>query len=153
MVIMAGMEENLFPHKMSQNEPGRLEEERRLAYVGITRAMQKLYFTCAETRNLYGTDHFNPISRFVRDVPKEFMKEVRLKNTVIRPTSFSTNSRISDSGDLTGFELGQRVSHHVYGEGIILNFEGNGPRARVHVSFEQVGTKILILASANLQSL
>ena len=153
LVIMAGMEENLFPHKMSQNEPGRLEEERRLAYVGITRAMQKLYFTCAETRNLYGTDHFNPISRFVRDVPKEFMKEVRLKNTVIRPTSFSTNSRISDSGDLTGFELGQRVSHHVYGEGVILNFEGNGPRARVHVSFEQVGTKILILASANLQSL
>ena len=100
-----------------------------------------------------GSTAIGTISRFVRDVPKEFMKEVRLKNTVIRPTSFSTNSRISDSGDLTGFELGQRVSHHVYGEGVILNFEGNGPRARVHVSFEQVGTKILILASANLQSL
>ena len=153
MVIMAGMEENLFPHKMSQNEPGRLEEERRLAYVGITRAMQRLFFTCAETRSLYGTDHFNPISRFVRDVPAEFLKEVRLKNTVVRPTSFAVSAMKSDHGDLTGFELGQRVSHHVYGDGVILNFEGNGPRARVHVSFEQAGTKILILSSANLKAL
>ena len=75
------------------------------------------------------------------------------ENILLFCSSLILNSKISDSGDLTGFELGQRVSHHVYGEGVILNFEGNGPRARVHVSFEQVGNKILILASANLQSL
>jgi len=149
LVFLAGMEENLFPHKMSIDEPGRLEEERRLAYVGITRAMQKLYLTFAETRSIYGSESFNAISRFVRDIPKEVLEEVRLQNTIARPTSYAA-VRTTDEGSDTGFQLGQQVMHNVYGEGTILNFEGNGPRARVHVGFEQVGTKILILASANL---
>ncbi len=149
LVFLAGMEENLFPHKMSIDEPGRLEEERRLAYVGITRAMQKLYLTFAETRSIYGSESFNAISRFVRDIPKEVLEEVRLQNTIARPTSYAA-VRTTDEGSDTGFQLGQQVTHNVYGEGTILNFEGNGPRARVHVGFEQVGTKILILASANL---
>ncbi|MGB2218330.1 MAG: DNA helicase II, partial [Porticoccaceae bacterium] len=80
LVFLAGMEENLFPHKMSIDEPGRLEEERRLAYVGITRAMQKLYMTFAETRSTYGTESFNSVSRFIRDIPKEVVEEVRLQN-------------------------------------------------------------------------
>ena len=150
LVLIAGMEENLFPHKMSLDEPGRLEEERRLAYVGITRAMQKLYLTFAESRSIYGSESFNSVSRFVRDIPKEVIEEVRIHNTIARPTSYAASSIQSDQGDNTGFQLGQQVNHKVYGEGVILNFEGNGPRARVHVSFEQVGTKILILASANL---
>ena len=150
LVLIAGMEENLFPHKMSLDEPGRLEEERRLAYVGITRAMQKLYLTFAESRSIYGSESFNSVSRFVRDIPKEVIEEVRIHNTIARPTSYAASSIQSDQGDNTGFQLGQQVNHKVYGEGVILNFEGNGPRARVHVSFEHVGTKILILASANL---
>jgi DNA helicase-2/ATP-dependent DNA helicase PcrA len=149
LVFLAGMEENLFPHKMSIDEPGRLEEERRLAYVGITRAMQKLTMTFAETRSTYGTESFNSVSRFIRDIPKEVVEEVRLHNTVTRPTTYA-DARISDEGSETGFQLGQQVRHNVYGDGIILNFEGNGPRARVHVAFDEVGTKILILASANL---
>ena len=150
LVFLAGMEENLFPHKMSIDEPGRLEEERRLAYVGITRAMQKLYLTFAETRSIYGNESFNSVSRFVRDIPSEVIEEVRLQNNIARPTSYAAGSLQTDQGEATGFSLGQQIMHNVYGEGVILNFEGNGPRARVHVSFEQVGTKILILASANL---
>ena len=153
LVFLAGMEENLFPHKMSLEEPGRLEEERRLAYVGITRAMQKLYLTFAESRTIFGSESFNSVSRFIRDIPKEVIEEVRLQSTVSRPTSYARGSLSSDQGDDTGFSLGQAVNHQVYGEGVILNFEGNGPRARVHVSFANVGTKILILASANLVAL
>ena len=152
LVFIAGMEENLFPHKMSIDEPGRLEEERRLAYVGITRAMQKLYLTFAESRSIYGSESFNSVSRFVRDIPKEVVEEVRLQTNIARPTSYAAGSMQSDEGADTGFALGQQVFHNVYGEGVILNFEGNGPRARVHVSFEAVGTKILILASANLSA-
>ena len=74
---------------------------------------------------------------------------MRLQNTIARPTTYA-DGRISDEGSDTGFQLGQQVRHNVYGDGIILNFEGNGPRARVHVAFDEVGTKILILASANL---
>ncbi|MDA8652033.1 DNA helicase II [Porticoccaceae bacterium] len=150
LVFIAGVEENLFPHKMSLDEPGRLEEERRLAYVGITRAMEKLVLTFAESRSIYGSESFNSVSRFVRDIPREVIEEVRLQNTITRPTSYASGGIRSDQGDETGFQLGQQVNHQVYGEGVILNFEGNGPRARVHVRFEQVGTKILILASANL---
>tara|TARA_B110000046_G_scaffold141835_1_gene148619 strand:- start:15332 stop:17491 length:2160 start_codon:yes stop_codon:yes gene_type:complete len=152
LVFIAGMEENLFPHKMSIDEPGRLEEERRLAYVGITRAMQKLYLTFAESRSIYGSESFNSVSRFVRDIPKEVIEEVRLQNNIARPTSYAASAIQSDEGGDTGFGLGQQVYHNVYGEGVILNFEGNGPRARVHVRFEAVGTKILILASANLSA-
>jgi len=151
LVFIAGMEENLFPHKMSIDEPGRLEEERRLAYVGMTRAMQKLYLTFAESRSTYGSESFNPLSRFVRDIPQQVLEEVRLQNTIARPTSYAA-PRSSDEGSNTGFQLGQQIRHPVYGEGVILNFEGNGPRARVQVGFEQVGTKILILASANLEA-
>jgi len=149
LVFIAGMEENLFPHKMSIDEPGRLEEERRLAYVGITRAMQKLYLSFAETRSIYGSESFNSISRFVRDIPKQLIEEVRLQNSISRPTTYAAAFN-SDEGSATGFQLGQQIRHNIYGEGVILNFEGNGPRARVHVSFEEVGTKILILASAKL---
>jgi len=152
MVFLAGMEENLFPHKMSLDEPGRLEEERRLAYVGITRAMEKLYLTFAESRSIYGNETFNSVSRFVRDIPSDVIEEVRLQNNIARPTSYAAGAIQSDQGQATGFSLGQQIMHNVYGEGVILNFEGNGPRARVHVSFEEVGTKILILASANLSA-
>jgi ATP-dependent DNA helicase UvrD/PcrA len=155
LVFIAGMEENLFPHKMSADEPGRMEEERRLCYVGITRAMTKLYLCYAETRQLYGSESFNGVSRFVRDIPQELLEEVRLGASVSRP--FSGGARVSGTfaGDLneTGFSLGQRVMHGIFGEGVVLNYEGSGPHARVQVNFDREGSKWLVLQYANLESL
>mgnify|MGYP001411806632 FL=1 len=137
---------------MSLDEPGRLEEERRLAYVGITRAKKKLFISYAENRSMYGagSESYNPISRFIREIPAGVLEEVRLRSAIVRPTSLGSRGLQSDEGEGTGFYLGQQVNHQVYGEGVILNFEGNGPRARVHVKFEAVGMKILILSSARL---
>ncbi|WP_461481005.1 DNA helicase II [Porticoccus sp.] len=155
LVILAGMEENLFPHRMSAEEPGRLEEERRLAYVGITRAMQKLYLTFAESRQQYGSENYNSVSRFVRDIPAALVEEVRLRTQIHRPTSYAQKPgvRFSDAGDDTGLSLGQRVSHHIFGEGVVLNFEGNGAHARVQVNFDREGSKWLVLSYAKLTPL
>ncbi len=155
LVILAGMEENLFPHRMSVEEPGRLEEERRLAYVGITRAMQKLYLTFAESRQQYGSESYNAVSRFVRDIPAGLIEEVRLRTHVQRPTSYAQKPAVSlsDSGEDTGLSLGQRVTHHVFGEGVVLNFEGNGAHARVQVNFDNEGSKWLVLSYAKLTPL
>nr|WP_298136530.1 DNA helicase II [uncultured Pseudomonas sp.] len=157
-VFLVGMEEGLFPHKMSLEEPGRLEEERRLAYVGITRAMQKLVISYAETRRLYGSETYNKVSRFVREIPPQLMQEVRLSNSVTRP--FSGSSSMSGSSLFagsavpdTGFSLGQRVRHSLFGEGTILNFEGAGAQARVQVNFEDEGSKWLMLGYAKLEAL
>jgi DNA helicase-2/ATP-dependent DNA helicase PcrA len=152
LVFLAGMEENLFPHRMSAEDPSRLEEERRLAYVGITRAMKKLYLTFAESRQQYGTESYNSVSRFVRDIPSEHIEEVRLGRQVARPTSYAkkTASRFSDQGTDTGLALGQRVSHKIFGEGVILNFEGNGANARIQVNFSHAGSKWLVQSYAKL---
>ncbi|MBS7662662.1 DNA helicase II [Pseudomonas lalucatii] len=157
-VFLVGMEEGLFPHKMSLEEPGRLEEERRLAYVGITRAMHKLIITYAETRRLYGSETYNKVSRFVREVPPQLIQEVRLSGSVSRPfaaagrgtgASMFAGSAVPD----TAFSLGQRVQHALFGEGTILNFEGAGAQARVQVNFENEGSKWLMLSYAKLQAL
>lgn len=154
LVFLAGMEENLFPHQMSLEEPGRLEEERRLAYVGITRAMEKLFITFAECRQLHGREHFNSVSRFVRDIPAELIQEVRLQNQIQRPTSFAAiTPGLSDEGQNTGFDLGQRVNHKIFGEGVVLNFEGNGPNARIQVNFDGEGSKWLVLSFAKLEAI
>jgi DNA helicase-2/ATP-dependent DNA helicase PcrA len=157
-VFLVGMEEGLFPHKMSLEEPGRLEEERRLAYVGITRAMQKLVISYAETRRLYGSETYNKVSRFVREIPPQLVQEVRLSNSVTRP--FNSSSSMSGSSLFagsavpdTGFSLGQRVRHSLFGEGTILNFEGAGAQARVQVNFEDEGSKWLMLGYAKLEAL
>src|SRR5690606_13341687 len=86
-VVMAGVEEGLFPHKMSMDDADGLEEERRLAYVGITRAMEKLVITCAESRRLHGQENFSTPSRFIKEIPAQLLQEVRLKNTITRPVS------------------------------------------------------------------
>ncbi len=151
LVFLAGMEENLFPHRMSLDEPGRLEEERRLCYVGITRAMQKLVLTYAESRRLHGAESYNTPSRFVREIPKDLINEVRLGNTLSRPMS-SYAALASPEHEEAGINLGQRVLHQVFGEGVVTNFEGRGSSARVEVSFAE-GSKWLVLQYANLQTL
>ena len=160
LVVMAGMEENLFPHSMSSEEPGRLEEERRLAYVGITRAEKKLLMTYAECRRIYGEERFNAVSRFVRDVPGELVEEVRAKvkrpaapGTVRAAGGSSRKFSTSDKGVDTGFDLGQRVAHPKFGEGVILTFEGQGASARVQVNFDTQGAKWLVVSYARLEAI
>ncbi len=160
LVFMAGVEEGLFPNKMSMDDPDRLEEERRLCYVGITRAMEKLFISYAETRRLYGTETFNVVSRFVKEIPVDCIEEVRLKTAVTRPVSFnrpltkpSSREPMYETGESTGFRLGQRVNHAMFGEGVILQFEGTGPNAVIQVKFAEAGIKRLVMQYAKLQGL
>ncbi|MEL0585817.1 MAG: DNA helicase II [Candidatus Thiodiazotropha sp. (ex. Lucinoma kazani)] len=148
LVFLVGMEEGLFPHSMSADDPARLEEERRLCYVGVTRAMQVLYLCHAESRRLHGNDSYPLPSRFIREMPSELMREVRAGPSISKP--IYGGSPYLETGELTGFNLGQRVRHAKFGEGVVLNAEGQGRSARVQVNFEDVGSKWLVVAYANL---
>jgi DNA helicase-2/ATP-dependent DNA helicase PcrA len=149
LVFIAGVEEKLFPHSMSADDPERLEEERRLCYVGMTRAMEQLYLTYAESRRLHGSESYPLPSRFLREIPGDLIREVRSRPQISRPVyaAASTGYSMHESG----YQLGQRVLHPKFGEGVVLNAEGQGGSARVHVNFEQVGAKWLVAAYANLQ--
>tara|TARA_B100000131_G_scaffold318620_1_gene362853 strand:- start:2985 stop:4079 length:1095 start_codon:yes stop_codon:yes gene_type:complete len=153
-VFLAGMEDGLFPHMMSMEEEGRLEEERRLCYVGVTRAMQRLYLTYAESRRINGSETFNRQSRFISEMPEAVIEEVRLTGTIVRPASsqLSQSSLALSAGEVVGtdLKLGQRVLHQKFGEGIILNYEGEGSSARIQVNFSE-GSKWLVIAYANLK--
>lgn len=152
MVFMAGVEEGMFPSQMTNDEPGRMEEERRLCYVGMTRAMEKLYITYAESRRLYGQDKYHTASRFIREIPADCVEEVRLKSTISRPIHNRFSQATSHASfEETGFQLGQKVVHRKFGEGIVLNYEGSGEHARVQVNFDEFGTKWLVLAYAKLE--
>lgn len=155
LVFLGGLEEGLFPHRMSANEPGRLEEERRLAYVGITRAMRELYLTYAETRRLHGQDSYNRPSRFLMEIPQDLLSEVRMNGALHRPFggSAGAESGLFDSNDEAGLRIGQRVAHGKYGEGVVMQMEGGGERAKVEVNFPGVGSKWLMVGYANLQPL
>ncbi len=149
VVFLAGLEEGLFPHRMSIAEPGRLEEERRLAYVGLTRARQRLFLTYAERRRLHGRDEFAMASRFLAEIPAELTDVVRGRFSVSRPALASSLSA-AGPGDGSGLRLGQRVQHAKFGEGVILDLEGQGASARVQVNFSAAGSKWLVAAYANL---
>ena len=149
LVFIGGMEEGLFPHSMSADDPERLEEERRLCYVGMTRAMQQLYLSHAESRRLHGSETYPLPSRFLREIPGEVIEEVRARAQVSRPYTPAAGS-LSSAQEMTGFQLGQRVAHPKFGEGVVLNAEGQGAGARIQVNFEAVGSKWLVVAYANL---
>ena len=162
LVFLVGMEEGLFPHKMSMDDLSGLEEERRLAYVGITRAKHKLYLSHAESRRLHGEINLCRPSRFVREIPKSLIEEVRLKSTISRPSVGGARlGRSNPSGNLDGsvevpqtnLSLGQRVIHGKFGEGVVLNYEGQGTSARVQVNFDSAGSKWLVLSYAKLEVL
>lgn len=155
LVFMVGVEEGMFPSQMSAEEAGRLEEERRLCYVGMTRAMEKLYITYAEMRRLYGQDKYHKPSRFIRELPETCLDEVRMKAQVSRPASSGRFSQtvVKESFNETGFSLGARVMHPKFGEGTIINFEGSGPQSRVQVAFNGEGIKWLVTAYAKLEKL
>ncbi|USD65249.1 DNA helicase II [Vibrio sp. SCSIO 43136] len=155
LVFMVGVEEGMFPSQMSAEEAGRLEEERRLAYVGMTRAMEKLYITYAEMRRLYGQDKYHKPSRFIKELPEGCLDEVRMKAQVSRPTSSGRFSQtvVKENFNETGFSLGSRVMHPKFGEGTIINFEGSGPQSRVQVAFNGEGIKWLVTQYAKLEKL
>jgi DNA helicase-2/ATP-dependent DNA helicase PcrA len=151
LVFMSGMEDGLFPHQRSIADPNGLEEERRLCYVGITRAMQTLYVTYAEQRRLHGMDNYSQPSRFIAEIPDEHIEEVRPRVQVTRPMrSAGRSSKATTASSELGIRLGQRVRHGKFGDGVILNCEGQGAHARVEVNFENAGTKWLVLSYANL---
>jgi len=155
LVFMCGMEDGLFPHQRSIADPNGLEEERRLCYVGITRAKEALYITHAEQRRLHGMDSFSQASRFIAEIPAELVEEIRPRVQVSRPISRVSRNGRRSAGSMSpaselGIRLGQRVRHAKFGDGVILNCSGQGAHAQVEVNFETVGTKILVLAYANL---
>ncbi len=151
LVFLSGMEDGLFPHQRSISDPNGLEEERRLCYVGITRAKQTLYVTYAEQRRLHGMDNYSQPSRFIAEMPDEYIEEIRPRVQVSRPIrSPARRPGPAGAGAELGIRLGQRVRHGKFGDGVILNCEGQGAHARVEVNFETAGTKWLVLSYANL---
>lgn len=146
-VYLVGMEEGLFPHQRSSEDIVQLEEERRLCYVGITRAERKLTLTYAQHRRLHGSEYYPQASRFLSELPSGLLNEIRLGGTVTQ-TLFSQVS--GDEQNDSGLSLGQRVFHKKFGDGVVLNLEGKGSQARVQVNFEGAGSKWLVLAYAGL---
>jgi DNA helicase-2/ATP-dependent DNA helicase PcrA len=164
VVFLSGMEEGLFPHQRSINDLDGLEEERRLAYVGTTRAMRQLYITYAEKRVLHGMERYGTPSRFIEEIPAELMEEVRPRTQTSRPMggyggsdggfAVPAGRRSGSAGDgSTGLRLGMPVRHAKFGDGVILSIEGQSAQARVQVNFEQHGSKWLMLAYANLETI
>jgi DNA helicase-2/ATP-dependent DNA helicase PcrA len=155
VVFLAGLEEGLFPHQRSAKDPAGLEEERRLCYVGTTRAMKQLFLSYAEQRRMHGVDNYGSPSRFIREIPTELVEEIRPRIQVSRPvfSARPTQRPMIEDDTPVGIRLGQRVRHGKFGDGIILNLEGQGSHARVQVNFERQGTKWLMLAYANLETL
>jgi DNA helicase-2/ATP-dependent DNA helicase PcrA len=153
VVFLAGMEDGLFPHQRSVADLAGLEEERRLCYVGATRAMRQLYITYAEQRRLYGVDTYGQPSRFIGELPPDLIEEIRPRLQVSRPVYIKRNTGSSslDETPAPNMRMGSRVRHSKFGDGVVLNFEGNGPHARIQVNFERQGTKWLMLSYANLE--
>lgn len=144
-VFMVGLEEGLFPGHQSIADPKRLEEERRLCYVGMTRAMEKLYISYAELRRQYGREERHRASRFLSELPSNLIQEIRTTSRTQAPTQ----SKIVSVAESSGFRVGQSVSHAKFGKGVVLGSEGSGVHAKVQVRFAD-GSKWLVVAYANL---
>jgi DNA helicase-2/ATP-dependent DNA helicase PcrA len=144
LVFLCGLEDGLFPHQRSIADPNGLEEERRLCYVGITRAMHNLYITYAEQRRLHGMDNFSQPSRFIAEMPDEFIEEIRPRVQVSRPMRSRSRSpgAAASPGAEMGIRLGQRVRHGKFGDGVILNCEGQGAHARVEGRHEMARSEL-----------
>ncbi|MBR9728375.1 DNA helicase II [Shewanella intestini] len=157
MVFMSGVEEGIFPSKMALDEGDRLDEERRLCYVGMTRAMQKLYISYAESRRIYGREDYAAPSRFIKEIPEKYVEQIRLRAKVSpsisqRYPSKSSSLSFSTPKNSTGFSVGQKVKHFKFNEGVVTSFEGVGEKARVQVNFNDFGSKWLLVSLAKLEA-
>ncbi len=152
MVFMVGLEEGLFPSQQSVDDAGRLEEERRLCYVGITRAMKQLFITHAESRRLYGKETYPRPSRFLKEIPAECLQEIRMRANVTRPV-VAVKKKPSTMQQVGTYKLGQRVRHAKFGEGVVLQMEGEGTQERVQINFQSLGLKWLMISYAKLDTL
>ena len=155
LVFLVGLEEGLFPSQQSSEDQGRMEEERRLCYVGITRAEQQLVLSYAEQRRLYGTTQYGVPSRFIHEIPEQLIQAVRPspKRPSWQNTAYQHAARLKINDNDNGLAVGQRVHHAKFGNGTILDTEGAGNHARVQINFDQVGNKWLVLAYAKLDPL
>jgi DNA helicase-2/ATP-dependent DNA helicase PcrA len=158
VVFLTGLEEGLFPHEQSVNERDGLEEERRLAYVAITRARNRLYLSHAQTRMLHGQTRYNIPSRFLEEIPQQLMKwltprfsrqKAFASDFASRKVEFPKKAPMRDVG---GFRIGQNVSHAKFGTGVIIDAEGRGNDARVQVNFGAQGVKWLAISVAKLKA-
>ncbi|MCW3172887.1 DNA helicase II [Shewanella subflava] len=158
MVFMSGVEEGIFPSKMALDEGDRLDEERRLCYVGMTRAMQKLYISYAESRRIYGREDYARPSRFINEIPEQYVEQIRLRAQVSPsisqrfPARGASPAFSQSSANTTGFSVGQKVKHFKFAEGVVTNFEGTGEKARVQVNFRDFGSKWLLVSLAKLEA-
>ena len=159
VVFVCGLEEGLFPHSRSSNDAAKIEEERRLCYVGMTRAKQRLFLTYAEVRRLNRSDYYPSPSRFLRELPPELTETLlrgrsdRSESAANRMHSTKPTRPFAGSEPHAGpFHLGQHVAHPRFGHGVVLMCEGRGTHARVQVNFESVGSKWLVQSYANLSA-
>ena len=154
VVFLVGMEDGLFPTQRSVEDPSRLEEERRLAYVGITRARDRLVLCYAESRRQYGSETLSRPSRFLDELPAHLLTEVRPRAKISRPVYTTRASRgHADLDDTLPIKLGQHVRHASFGEGVVISAEGSGAHTRIQVNFADAGPKWLVAAYANLTAL
>jgi DNA helicase-2/ATP-dependent DNA helicase PcrA len=178
IVFLAGLEEGVFPHLRSLGEPDELEEERRLAYVGITRAQKQLYVTNAFTRTLWGSNQYNPPSRFLKELPEHLVEVIdssprtssgggsswstaragndrlrgrdRMVEAAMRAGRGDTPAK-TKGAEALGLRVGEAVVHESWGEGIVIDIVGAGDRAEVVIRFPGLGEKRLLLAWAPLK--
>lgn len=150
LVFLCGMEEGLFPHQMSYDNPDKLEEERRLCYVGITRAMRQLFLTYAEVRSLYGKERYNEPSRFLREIPAQYFDEIRMGKQTTNKKYSRSSATTTRSGHTSGLRVGLRVHHPTFGDGVIVDMQGEGEDAKIQVQFAKIGIKWLVYQYARL---
>ncbi len=156
VVFIAGMEEGIFPHSRSimSDNPEELEEERRLCYVAITRAMEKVFLTRAWKRTLYGRDSYNPPSRFLKEIPEEYLEGAGVKKKG-KPSLFSHSEKdlFSEAKSGTSFNVGDKVEHTKWGQGVVVSIKGQGEEAEISVAFPDMGIKNLIAKYAPIKKL
>ena len=156
VVFMTGLEEGLFPHEQSVSEPEGLEEERRLAYVAITRARHRLYLSHAQTRMLHGQTRYNIPSRFLEEIPQELRKWLTPRFRGRRPSLrfLAPDAHHAAAAGARRRRFPHRTERHAskFGPGVIIDAEGHGNDARVQVKFGNLGVKWLAVAVAKLQA-
>ena len=154
VVFLVGLEEDLFPSRQSKDEPHLLDEERRLCYVGMTRAMKSLTLSYASRRFLHGQSFYSLSSRFLDEIPKSFLNYIKNESTENSYQRYEKNTNVSNKMIATSdsiYSIGQVVKHAKFGLGTILNYEGSGDSMRLQINFQKAGTKWLISSYANLE--